>query len=287
MAIDLEQVIIKEYDDLLDKLPHISSLKINYQGFEQCLASIYNNRKYNNEEIEQAHNNLIGNIVFSNILPDYIDAKTYIVYPHFHVNTYYPNPAYIHYEQNSIEKSIIIAKKQELNMNVIKRTFKGPLSFRFMQVLNIQRIIIEPGVSYYKLQIRYIPNETFYTFYNKLVAGKDIQHLSNDEFNWYKNKAIHDSLLASSSPSDDNTLEGEYILYDDNDYEMLKTMIKNKYGVSFNDNFISIDGEEKSMWLSLGIEKFDNRVISSINGKDEIIPLNVQKQLNKKIDQIR
>ncbi|MCH5167778.1 MAG: hypothetical protein J1F35_07850 [Erysipelotrichales bacterium] len=287
MAIDLEQRIIKSYDEMLYGLPHISSLKINVQGFEHCLESIYANKKYNDEAISSAHNNIIGNIVFSNVFPDYIEAKTYIVYPHFRVNTYYPNPAYIHKEKDSMETSVIIGKRQELNMHIPNNKYNGPLSYRYMQVLNMERITIEPGIGIYKLHIRTIPSDMFYTFYNKLIAGKDPRLFSEHEFNWYKNKAIHEALIASNAPIGENTLEGEYTLYDEDDYAMLKMMLKNTYSISFSDTFTTQDGEDKSMWLSLGIAKFDNRVIANFNGKNDIIPLSMQKQLNRKIDQVR
>ena len=65
-------------------------------------------------------------------------------------------------------------------------------------------------------------------------------------------------------------------------YQEFTTLLKLKYGIIFNESFITNTGEKKNIWILSNYYQFDNRPIVEINDKKVILSLELQKKLHER-----
>ena len=281
MSKNLDQEVVEIYDNILSKLDHVSSLQINLDNFRQVLDNLALVGGKFDQEVERQHTHFIGEVLMTSKNTNLMDTKRYITFPNFSVITYMPNPEYFYKDNFSLQKCVIIGKKLELNFVLTKLSSNNINQFKFLQILNIQRIQLSPGLSYFKLAIKTIPCRLFYEFYSNLIRVSKTKPASDDnDTKRLKNKAVRDTLnMIGDDPK--SIAEGEFVL-NDTDYNLFKSFIEKRYGIKYDDTFKSVNGKEESMWNNLGYVRFDNRKLVNVNGKEEILPLSVQKSLTKK-----
>lgn len=285
MAKNLGDDIIRVYDNLLSNAPHISSLNIDTESFKKCIKTVEMNKMYKDQELDRAHDAFMGVVLLDTHTRDLTEAKSYIMYPDFFVNTHLKNPEFIHKGQQSLEKSVIIGRKEELNMFLPRKEFRTKLGFKYMVILNIERVMIAPNLTQYKVNIKSIPSIIFYNIYNNVVLIESSKtNLCDDELKICRSRAIHDALKSDKNDKIIDRCVAEFTIINDAEYEKFKEFIENNYGVTYHDTFITSNGLIKSIWTSLGLHKYDNRIKTTINGNKECLPLSLQKTLNKKID---
>ena len=281
MSKDYSQCIIEIYDSILSSLPHVRSLNIDISNFQKVINIVSLDHRYSDEELNQAHNQVIGEVIFSLNGSQLVDTKKYIEYPDFSVKTYIPNPTFFFKDSESIEKSVLIAKNSELNIILKTKEYRLPDTLKFLRILSIQRLELAPHLAYYNLSTKVIPSTTFYEFYNAgAQAYKKTPVLPENDVIRLQSRAIHDSLNVLGIDVPTNP-EGEFIVYD-KDYQKLKDYLKKHFGVTYDDEYTSINGNKETVWTKLGYLKFDNRLITNFQSKPRIIPLSLQKIINKK-----
>ena len=80
-------------------------------------------------------------------------------------------------------------------------------------------------------------------------------------------------------PSD---LEGEFTIKR-NDYAKLKSYLKKKYNLDFNDEFKSITGQTASVWNNLGVLRYDNRDLVEKDKEEDLVPYPLIYQRNNQL----
>lgn len=274
MVKTLDQEIIEAYDGILSGLDHISSLNINVDNVKKSLEFSSVKGDDCSKTITSAHERFIGDIVFSSSNANIIDAKRYISYPDFSVRTYMPNKEYFHQDSQSLEKAVIIGSRSELSLIINDPRFRSESKLDQL-VLNIERIAFSYGIDYYKLTFRSVPSSLFYDYYVRIISPyKRYRQITDNDYIHFKSMAVRDCLNMLNSES--VTLEGEFTLKRE-DYPKLKSYLKSRYGIDYQDSFKSVTGEETDIWIDLGVVRFDNRALMKDSDGERPYPLEYQR----------
>ncbi len=272
---NLNEKIVGIYDDILSGLEHISSLNINKDNVKNFLE--YSNPKdYEADpDIKVSHDRFIGEVVISSQESDLSSVRKYILYPDFYVRSYIPNREFYYKDSSSLEKTLIIGLKQEINFVINDPRFRPKDNLRNIMVLILEKVSFSFDTDYYRVSFKTIPASLFYDYYARLVTPyKVYRQITNEDYIKFKSLAVRDVLNILGSVKEN--LEGEFTLKK-GDYYKLKEYLKNKYGIEYSDEYKSITGENMSIWNNLGVARYDNRIIRTQNGDAEPIPLLYQR----------
>lgn len=277
--IQITENVVRVYDEVLSKLKHISSLGIDKASFENSLIGKNYKDITFDKDIDRAHKCFIGDVITTATNDNFIDAKHAVMYPDFLVKTYLSNPYFLFNNSLSLEKTVMMYKKYVLNLKIDCDKEKLDKSYHALNVLQIEKIDLGLGYSFYNLKKLVIGLKTFYNLYNKLIinmvgSGK----VSNEEILYLSNLAMNQELEFFDPLEVAN--EGEFLLKE-KDYPHLKKYIKDKYKIDYSDNYISLKMGECSVWLNQDIEKYDNRPLVNINNQETILPISYQLSLKK------
>ena len=126
-----------------------------------------------------------------------------------------------------------------------------------------------------------IPSSLFYDYYARLINSyKRYRQISDDDYIRIKSLAIRECLnILGDVPSD---LEGEFTIKR-NDYAKLKSYLKKKYNLDFNDEFKSITGQTASVWNNLGVLRYDNRDLVEKDKEEDLVPYPLIYQRNNQL----
>lgn len=275
----LDEEVINTYDKILSGLEHVSSLNIKEKNVKNMLE-FSTLKDYNPDPvILDAHKRFIGEVVLTALNDDIAGVKRYIYLPDFNVKTYVPNREYYYKDSYSLEKSVLIGRKSELNVIINHPEFATNLN-RNQLVLSIERIEFSFGMDYFLITFKRVPSAIFYDYYTRLVLPyKKYGSISDDEYMRIKSIAIRDALNVLGSVQ--TTVDGEFTL-NSNNYPLIKEYLKNKYNLNYHDEFKSITGEVLSIWNDLGVERFDNRALMEEQGVIKPFPLAYQRSLQLK-----
>lgn len=267
--------VINIYDKILSGLPHVSSLNIKEKNVKSILEySSFKDYKPDTDILD-AHKRIIGEVVLTSLNDDILSIRNFIMLPDFSVKTYVPNGEYYYQDTYSLEKSVLIGKKSELNVIINNPDFVRENSKRLL-VLSIERVEFSFGMDYFLITYKEIPSALFYEYYTRLVLPyKKYRFISDDEYMRIKNQAIRDVLNVLGDAH--VRIDGEFTLNSSN-YPLIKNYLKSKYNLDYNDEFISINGENVSIWNDLGVGKYDNRAL--MEGQESVKPYPLAYQRN-------
>lgn len=275
----VDEDIVKVYDDVLAKFPHISSLCIERENFEELIKNVDSKNTNFDKDIARAHQCFIADVITTAATSGFAEAKQAIMYPKFKAKTYVPNPYYYFKDNYSLEKTVMMLKKYVLNLVINDDECKLDPSSQVLNVLQIEKIDIEPMCSFYTLKRCVIGLNMFYNLYNRVVLKyRGFGMPKEGEMVYLNNVAIDQGFLVMEpfEMIDD----GKFVI-NSTDYSTFKKYIKDKYRIDFNDECLMPNGEENTVWLCKDIEKYDNRPLVEIGGKEEILPLTYQRNLKK------
>ena len=276
---EIEEMVTRNYDDVLSKFKHISSLSIDKEEFIKMIKMADSNQVVYDKDIARAHQCFIGDIITTSIDGCFGDALTLIKYPKFKVKTYIPNPYYYFKDNYSLEKSVMMLKKDVLNLIINDNNSKLDLSSHVLNILQLERINIEPIGSFYTLRRYAIGAKMFYNLYNKVVLkNRGVGMPMPDEKVYLDNLAIDQGLLIMEPL--EVVEDGEFVIKA-SEYAMFKKYIKDRYKIEFSDEFIMPNGEKNTVWLYKDIERYDNRSLVEVGHKMEVLPLSYQRKLKK------
>lgn len=281
MSKSLENEILKVYDNILSGLPHISSLNIDVKNIKKLFEYTDSKRHVVDEDVILAHRRFIGEVVYSIDDADITRVKKYILFPDFKVRSFMINPEYFYGDTYSLEKSVVMGKQQELNFVINDPQYNVLDSVRNILVLNVIRVSYTFDVDYYCLTMKSIPSSLFYDYYARLINSyKRYRQISDDDYIRIKSLAIRECLnILGDVPSD---LEGEFTIKR-NDYAKLKSYLKKKYNLDFNDEFKSITGQTASVWNNLGVLRYDNRDLVEKDKEEDLVPYPLIYQRNNQL----
>lgn len=272
---NLGEKIVRIYDDILSGLVHISSLNINRENVKKFLDYSSNKEYEVDPDIKSGHDRFIGEVVISSQESDISSIRKFILYPDFSVKSYIPNREFYYTNSSSLEKSLLMGLKQEINFVINDPRFRPKDNLRNIMVLSIEKVSFSFDTDYYRVSFKTIPSGLFYEYYARLVAPyKVYRQINNEDYIKFKSLAVRDVLNILGDVKEN--LEGEFTLKK-SDYNKLKEYLKNKYGIEYSDEYKSIIGEITSIWNNLGIARYDNRILGIKNGDAEPIPLLYQR----------
>ena len=207
--------------------------------------------------------------------------KKYISFADFKVRSFMINPEYFYEDTYSLEKSVVMGKQQELNFVINDPQYNVLDSVRNIFVLNVTRVSYTFDVDYYCLTMKSIPSSLFYDYYARLINPyKRYRQISDDDYIRIKSLSIRECLnILGDVPSD---LEGEFTIKR-NDYAKLKSYLKKKYNLDFNDEFKSITGQTASVWNNLGVLRYDNRDLVEKDKEEDLVPYPLIYQRNNQL----
>lgn len=272
----VEEEVLKVYDNILSGLEHISVLDIDIENVKKTLE--YGRAKYLvDSDVLLAHMKFIGEVAFTVDTGNIYEVKRFITLPDFNVKTHMNNPEYFYRDSYSLEKSVIMGCHQEVNFIINDPRYRPVDAIRQILVLNVSKVSFSFDVDCYSLKFLSIPSSLFYDYYSRLILPyKAYRQIGDDDYTRIKSLAVRETLnLLDDVPT---TEEGRFTLKKE-DYETLKKYLKSKYNVDYEDKFISITGDEVSVWNNLGCSRFDNRVIGLLNGEKKPIPLSYQRKM--------
>lgn len=275
----IDEAVVKVYDEVLSSFKHISSLSLEREEFTKILKTMDSKSIKLDKDIIRAHQCFIAYVITTAATSGFSEAKQAVMYPNFMAKTYLPNPYFYFKDNYSLEKSVIMLKKYVLNLIIEEEDKKLDRSSQVLNFLQIEKIDADP-YSFYTLRRCVIGLSMFYNLYNKVVLkNRGFGMPKPDEMVYLNNIAIDQGLLVMGSF--ESTLEGEFIIKNQ-DYLTLKKYIKDKYKIDFCDQCIMPNGEENTVWLYKDIEKYDNRPLIDIGNKVEVLPLSYQRTLKNK-----
>lgn len=275
----LDEEVINTYDKILSGLEHVSSLNIKEKNVKNILE-FAQQKDYNpDSNIIDAHKRFIGEVVLTTLNDDIASVKQYITLPDFSVKTFAPNREYYYNDSYSLEKSVLIGKKSELNVIINHPEFATELN-RNQLVLSIERVEFSFGMDYFLITFKRVPSAIFYDYYERLILPyKKYRYIGEDEYMHIKNLAIRDALNVLGNVQ--TKVDGEFTL-NSNNYPLIKEYLKNKYNLNYHDEFTSVTGEVISIWNDLGVGRFDNRALMEEHGVIKPFPLAYQRSLQLK-----
>lgn len=268
-----KEKIVRIYDDILSGLDHISSLNINGDNLKKVLE--FDDKREIDPDIEMSHNRFISEVIISSQESDIASVKNYIMYPDFHVLTSIPNKEYFYKDTSSLEKSLIIGLKSEVNFIINDPRFRPLDNTRNIMVLSVERVSFSFATDFYKISFKTIPSSLFYEYYARLIAPfKVYRQITDGDYMRIKSLAVRDALNMLGDSCE--VLEGEFTLKKQ-DYYKLKEYLKHKYDIEYEDEFMSVIGGNASVWNNIGAVRYDNRVEGNLFNETKPIPLLYQR----------
>lgn len=279
MVKKLEDEVINTYDNILSGLKHVYSLNLKEKNVKNILEFSAAKDYRSDSDITDAHKRFIGEVVLTALNDDIVGIKRFILLPDFSVKTFVPNREYYYESSYSLEKSVLIGKKSELNVIINHPDFTVGTN-KNQLVLSIERVEFSFDMDYFLISFKKVPSAIFYDYYTRIVLPyKKYRFLSNDEYMRIKSLAIRDSLNILGDV--DVVIDGEFSLNSIN-YPLIKEYLKSKYNLDYHDEFKSVTGEIVSIWNNLGVERYDNRALMEEQGVIKPFPLAYQRSLQRR-----
>lgn len=281
--------LIREYDDYLNSLRHVCSLRINNNYFKKMGINVgYKSvEAYLSPKINEAHqqtidhfiNGMLGNEIGFN---DVREVREFIYYPDFYVKSHIDNPANLFKNCTSIEQTVLIAPVYELNLKIDDASKTIP---RTAQILRIKRLELGPTTNVFSVIEEKIDNYMleggmrnmilrFRERFGSEPTKNDLILLRNITIKYLIEKV----LVNRENGIECLYEEDAYLSYD---YLASKFNICNRYNVSFKDKYTSLSTFD-SPWIFRGLEYFDNRLMVTKNGNNNILPLTYQRTKNSR-----
>lgn len=278
---NMEDRVLDVYDELLSSFEHVKNLSIDFEIFHNTVKRILPSNIVIDEAIDKAHNSFISEIIFSSLSKNMAETKSYITYPDFSVKTYFDNLSFLYKNTFTLEKSLFIAKLSEINFIIEDENLKRDKDRKKINVVTFKRLSLAPDVDVIKVTFNVINTILFYEYYSKHLNSFKVNRIrpNQDDLKYLKSLAIRDALIKMEEWDID--LSESFIINSYN-YEEFKRQIKLKYHLEIKDKFVSGNGGVVVNWLDCGVVKLDNRPLTIVGKKTEIIPLKFQRSLKNR-----
>lgn len=281
----MKEKVLHQYDEELQTLRSIDDLNINKTDYNKKIIQLSRQDilSFATGKITKINEELIGRILTkcgtNANTNDLLAIKNYIDYPDFTVKTNIKNPCDIYNVPNSIEQSLTITPIYELNF-ILPNNSNDTL-----KVILIRKMEIIPGINRIYIKLALIDKKEFDSICKNIMINYIMstkKNINDDENKYLKSIAI------SKLVKEHNILDNNYDYFFDTEafnnysYQEFTTLLKLKYGIIFNESFITNTGEKKNIWILSNYYQFDNRPIVEINDKKVTLSLELQKKLHER-----